>query len=402
MKNKILYTCSGPADLIRTYNHWLQNETDPNEVSITFSGQILDYCSLNNSDLYMISTHSKKDLQQHENNITIEHRKKPNFNFLGSFGYHLGEFVYCIGLLRTALSFRANIILADSGVTHYFMLFLFRCFGIKVICVLHNTLWPSGFPPKRTIPRIILWLDKFFFKFGANAILGVSDECSIQIKHLAGNKLLDDKIFQFRAQFNKPFFNQIPPAPEFTNKPFTIMFIGRIEEFKGVHDILQIAEVLNTKYPNQFQWIICGTGPDLIKLKESARTKNLMDFVDIKGWISLEELVDVYTISHMAIVPTTNGFKEGLAMTAAEAILAGRPIITSPVVPAMNEMKSACYEAVTNNIDSYVHGIEKIVSDKELYEKMRLSCSIEGEQFLDRQKGLTAILGLAVKYCLKN
>ena len=401
MKNKILYACSGSADLIGTYHHWLKDESDPSEVSLTFSGQILDYCQQSNSDIYMISTNPKESIQEFEN-VTIEHRKKPNFSYLkASISYHFGEIYYGIGLLRSALKFRATIVLADSGVTHYFVLFLFRCFGIKVIPILHNTLWPSGFPPRQTVKKFVLWLDKWFFKYGANAILGVSNECGIQIKSITGDEV-DDKIFQFRAQFNKNFFERIPPAPSFKTKPFTIIFAGRIEEFKGVFDILEIAERLNNKYPNKFQWIIGGTGPALVHLKEIAQSKKLLDFVDIKGWITPEELIGVHKDTHMAIVPTTSGFKEGLAMTAAEAILAHRPVITSPVVPALNEMKTACYEAKTNDIDSYVEGIEEMAFNEELYEKMKSACAVEGEQFLDRSKGLTAMLDHAINYCFKK
>lgn len=400
MRHKIFYACSGPANLIRTYDFWLKGESDPNEVSITFSAQILDYCRQTSSQIYMTSTREGKDLLV-DGDVTIEHRTKPSYNFLRGGGYHLGELVYGVGLLITALRFRADIVLVDSGVTHYFILFLFRLFGIKVIPILHNTLWPSGFPPKRLIPRGVAWCDKWFFKYGANAIMGVSDECRIQVKTLAGTRCTN-KFFQFRAQFEVEFFSKIPMAPDYFSKPFTIVFVGRIEEFKGIFDIVEMAEKLDDKYRGNFHWIICGTGPAIGDLKDLRQEKNMNNCISVKGWVSRAELVNVYAQSHLAIVPTTSGFREGLAMTAAEAALAGRPVITSAVVPALNEMKNACYEAITNNIDSYVEGIEKIASDHELYESMRVSCAVESEQFIDRKKGLTEILGKTIQYSLNN
>jgi glycogen(starch) synthase len=86
-------------------------------------------------------------------------------------------------------------------------------------------------------------------------------------------------------------------------------------------------------------------------------------------------------------------------MTAAEAVLAGRPVITSAVVPAMNEMKNACYQAVTNDVDSYVKGINEIASDRTLYESLRASCQTESKQFIDRKKGLTAVLDNVIQFC---
>ena len=64
-----------------------------------------------------------------------------------------------LGLLRTALWFKADVALIDSGCTHYFVCGLFRLFGIRVIPILHNSLWPNGFPPRKLIPRMVNKLD---------------------------------------------------------------------------------------------------------------------------------------------------------------------------------------------------------------------------------------------------
>ncbi|OUR65082.1 hypothetical protein A9Q79_03875 [Methylophaga sp. 42_25_T18] len=76
--------------------------------------------------------------------------------------------------------------------------------------------------------------------------------------------------------------------------------------------------------------------------------------------------------------------------------------LTSAVVPALNEMRSACYEAITNNVVSFVEGIEKIATDRDLYESMRLACPTESTQFLDRKKGLTNVLRKAIEYSVTN
>ena len=47
-------------------------------------------------------------------------------------------------------------------------------------------------------------------------------------------------------------------------------------------------------------------------------------------------------------------------MTAAEAILVGRPVITNSVVPALEVLRPACVEARTNDVDSYVAAILKL------------------------------------------
>ena len=88
----------------------------------------------------------------------------------------------------------------------------------------------------------------------------------------------------------------------------------------------------------------------------------------LRGWTSLEDLVGVYARCHASIVPTRSDFAEGLAMTAAEAILAGRPLITNPVVPALEVLRPACVAAKTNDVDSHHQAVLKLATDAELYD----------------------------------
>ena len=61
--------------------------------------------------------------------------------------YHLAEIPYGLRLVAAAFRFRANVAVIDSGSSHYFVLGLLRLTGIKIVTVLHNTLWPAGFLP---------------------------------------------------------------------------------------------------------------------------------------------------------------------------------------------------------------------------------------------------------------
>jgi glycosyltransferase involved in cell wall biosynthesis len=118
----------------------------------------------------------------------------------------------------------------------------------------------------------------------------------------------------------------------------------------------------------------------------------LKEVVFIRGWTSPKDQSGVYARSHVSIVPTRSNFKEGLAMTAAEAILAGRPVITNPVVPALEILRPACVETKTNNIDSYVKAILALIDDPNQYRILCNACHGLQGQFYDREQGLSAIL----------
>jgi glycogen synthase len=383
-----IFHATGPGDIIDAHGCWRRDEHCPTEVSITFSSQFQQSCAEIGAEAYIVASHPRKDFLK-DGAFTLEHRPKPMPGARGAM-YHLAEVAYGLGLLATAVRFRADVAVIDSGATYYFVTALFRLFGIRVIPVLHNTLWAHGFPPTRPIPRAIQRLDSFFYRHVATAVIGVSPECTRQVEQLTRGR--HAPLYQIRAQFPRDYFARIPPPPPFEQRPFRIMFIGRVNRIKGVFDILEMARKVEARAPGQVRWEICGSGSDLEELRRRHGEMGLESIVHIRGWTSLPDLIEVYARSHAAIVPTRSSFIEGLAMTAAEAILAGRPLITNPVVPALEVLRPACVAARTDDVDSHVEGVLKLISDREYYEDLRRACPGVAGPFYDREQGLAAVL----------
>jgi glycogen synthase len=389
---KRVFWCAGPGDIIDAHEYWKRGARYPTEVSLTFSGQIEDFCKDINATAYFVATHQRKAFLQ-DGAFTMEHRPK---RARSGAAFHLGEISYGLGLLRTALRFRADVALVDSGCAHFFVFALFQMFGIRVVPILHNTLWPNGFPPRKLIPRIVRRLDSlFFWERVPTAVIGVSPECGRQVDQLRSKKRYP--ILQTRAQFYSDYFAKITPPPPHGTRPFWIMFIGRVDRIKGVFDILEIARRIEDSHPGMVRWEICGRGRDFEEMKKRHSELLLSEIVNLRGWTSLDDLIGVYAKSHASIVPTRSSFTEGLAMTAAEAILAGRPVVTNPVVPALEVLRLACIEAKTDDVESHLEAVLKIASDAELYNRMCTACIDYQAQFYDRERyGLNAVLKQAL------
>ena len=383
-----IFHATGPIDLIDPHGYWKRNEHCPTQVSITFSSQFEQFCEDIGAEAYIVAYHPRKDILR-DGAFTLENRPKPMPGARGV-KYHLSEILYGLGLLVTAVRFRADVALMDSGTTYYFVTSLFRLMGIRVIPVLHNTIWPSGFPPTGSVQRAILWLDSLFYRHVATAVIGVSPECTRQVAQLTRGR--HAPLYEIRVQFLREYFEQIPAPPPFDQRPFQIMFVGRVDRIKGVFDILEMARKVEASAPGQVRWEMCGSGPDLEEVRRRHRDMGLESIVNIPGWTSLPGLVEVFARSHAAIVPTRSSFIEGLPMTVAEAILAGRPVITNPVVPALEVLRPACVAARTDDVDSYVEQVLKLISDREYYESLRRACADLGEPFYDREQGMTAVL----------
>jgi glycogen(starch) synthase len=391
MIRRILYA-GGPGDLIHAHQYWKRNEQDPTEVSITFSSQFQDFCHEINASAYIVGYHARKEIVR-DGDFTIEHRPKPMANARGA-GYHISELLYALSLLKTALQFRADTAVIDSGTTHFFFTAIFRLFGIRVIPVLQNSLWPTGCRPTRLVSRVVMRLDSWFFRWVPTASLCVSPECGRQVDELTGGR--HTPLYYHLAQFHRDYFRQIPPPPPYESNPFQIMFVGRIRREKGVFDILEIARQVEAKAPGRVVWAICGRGSAFDDLKRKRDELGLGKIVDLLGWTSLEDLARVYSKSHAAIVPTRCNYNEGFAMTAAEAVLAGRPVITSRVVPAFEVLKPACFEATPEDVDSYVKGVLEMSTDRDYYERLRRACPDLAAPFYDRANGLAAVLTRAL------
>jgi glycosyltransferase involved in cell wall biosynthesis len=387
---RIFFAC-GPGNIIQAHHCWKRGEHEPTQVSVTFSSQIEEFCQEIQAKIYFVATYPQKAILT-DGDFTFEHRPKPTRQ--GAW-YHITQVVYGLGLLSTALRFRAQVALIDSGISHWFVVSLFRVFGIRVVPVLHNTLWPAGFPPSKPIPRLVHKLDSWlFWRWIPSAVIGVSPECERQVLKVRGKARYP--MFQIRAQFVREYFARIPPPPPHEQRPFRIMFIGRIDRIKGVFDILHIARKLEDTHPGLVCWDVCGGGKDLDELTQRHQELALSGVVNVRGWTSLDDLIGVYADCHASIVPTRSSFEEGLAMTAAEAILAGRPVVTNPVVPALEVLRGACVPAKTNDAESHAMAVLQLATDADLYRRACVACSDYQNQFYDRANGLAAVLRQAL------
>jgi glycogen(starch) synthase len=390
---RVAYFSGGAADLISAHRSWKNKQHESTEVSVTFSSQIQDVCQELACSTLMISVKGPAAFLQ-DGLFDIEHRPKISAK---GWRFHWQEFIYILGLLKSARKFKADIAFIDTGITHFLFASIFCVFGIKVVPILHNTLWPTGFYPKKRIHRIILALDRFFFwPLVPSALISVSPECERQVRQL--HSTLRYRAYQIRAQFLSSYFHSILPATFPFVGTFNVLFIGRVERSKGVFDILRMAQHAEQLLPGRIRWKISGRGSDFDELQKELDSLNLKHVVDLLGWVSLETLHDIYDTTHCCIVPTRSSFAEGLAMTAVEAILAGRPLVSNPLVPATELLTDACLLGRVDDYLSHAEQVMQLASNSVLYERKRNFCANLGQDFFDPQKGLS----VAVKDILKS
>jgi glycogen(starch) synthase len=388
LAERLLYA-AGPGNAIGAHKHWEKGDHDPTQMTRTFSGQFANFCRCISADAYIVAHFGRPETYS-MGQFTIEHRPKPMAESSG-LKYHLSEILYGIGLFQTALRFRADAAIIESGTTYFFVLLLFRLANIKVIAVLHNTLWPAGYPPIRPALKFIRWLDSFFFRWGASATIGVSPECLRQVRILIGANS-SNRLLEMRGQFFKDYFSSIPSPPPHSQRPFQLMYAGRVTRDKGVFDILEIAKRINDKAPGLVNWNICGHGPDFDELNQRQHDLGLESIVTIRGFVTPIAMREIIGRSHASIVPTRSTFAEGMAMSAVEPILAGRPVITNRVVPALEVLRPAAVEAATDDVESYTNEILHLANSAAQYSQLCNACTDLQAPFFDLTQGYSAAL----------
>lgn len=270
---------------------------------------------------------------------------------------------------------------------------------IPVIAVLYSALWPAGFPPSRfpgrLFARILLASDGLFFRRIAAATVCISPECERQVRQVAGTPT--GPIHQFCPQYRQDFMSRVVAVPDHGVRPFRVLFLGRIEEFKGVYLILSMAERLEKELPGQFVWKIVGSGPAFEALGRRIVERKLGTIVEACGQLRDErQALETMGWAHAMVAPTTSQFQEGLAMTAVEAVLAGRPVVLSAVVPAWEVLGGAAIKVETDNVDSFVETFRRLALDRAYYDACRSAAATVRAPFYDRSQGLGNVLGRAI------
>jgi glycosyltransferase involved in cell wall biosynthesis len=390
---RILYAI-GPGDVVGQYRDILEGKPPAFQIGMSFSIQFVEWCDLAGATAHLISWFTRPDELQ-VGRHRVENRPKSSLYYGSGLKHHLGSMLYGLKIIMQALRERPDVLIVDSGTTHWIVLSLLSLFRIPVIAVIHNTLWPMGFPPQRRLDKLLRSLDGVFFRHFAAATVAVSPECERQVRVVAGKT--KGPVYQCRAQYRHGFLDRVHAVPLHSDLPFRTLFLGRIEENKGIFLILAVAERLEIELPGQFAWKIVGSGSASEELERQVSERRLGHMVQVEGRIPDEQkALETFNWAHAMIVPTTSTFCEALPMVAAESVLAGRPVVVSDVVPAWQVLGPAAIKAETDNVDSFVEAFRRLASDTQYYEECQRATAAVQSQFYDAQQGLGNVIGRAV------
>jgi glycosyltransferase involved in cell wall biosynthesis len=381
-----IFYAAGPGDVIGTFGYWKAGHDDPSQVSLTYSGQFLDACRDLGAEGYVLSYHADKK-KITDDGFVIEHRPIPKWR--GPL-FHLAYFWSGLRMTWTAWRWGADVAIISAG-AHWFSLALMPRLGIKTVPALLCTLWLKHRPPTG-LKKIIQKLDARFFRKRTAATLSMSADCTDQLNQCTGGYA--KPVVPFLPTYRRESFAAIsapPPLP-----PFRVMSAGRIETNKGVFDLLAIAERFARQGRTDIEFDLCGTGSQLVKLRQQAEEAGVASRFRCHGHLDRAAMAKMFSQCHVLIAPTTSDFIEGFNQTVAEGVLAGRPVITSDACPALQYVRDAVVDVPVDDVLAYGEAILKLADDPTLYAAKRAGCANLAEAFYDLEKGWRSAVKRAV------
>jgi len=380
-----IFYAAGPGDVAGTYGHWKAGRDDPSQVSITYSAQFYSLCKELGAQGYVLSYNERR---QHivDGPFTIEHRPARYLKQRGAL-YHLGQFWAGIRMGISALRFGADLVVFSGGAS-WFSLGWLRWFGVKIVPTLHCVLWPKSEPMPRGVKNLVWKLNARFFRTSIAGVLSLSNDITHQLAELT--RSVQKPIESFLPSYRRESFAGLDGAP--LPPPFRVFFAGRIERNKGVFNLLEIARRFAREGRSDIEFDLCGDGSALPELRKEAQEAGLQSRFRCHGHQDKPRMREMYSQTHVVIVPTTTDFIEGFNKVVAEGILAGKPVITSSVCPALEYVADGIVEVPPNDTQAYGTAIIRLHEDRSLYESKRRGCTALQEQFYDPDRGWAAAL----------
>lgn len=154
------------------------------------------------------------------------------------------------------------------------------------------------------------------------------------------------------------------------NNSYKLLFVGWVEETKGVFDLIQIIKNLKTKSLD-FNLTLVGGGNAEKSLKNYIKKNNLNN-VKLIGWLNSDQLINVYKNHDIFVFPS---WYEGMPNALIEAMASGLAVISSSagvISDNLNNGENALLSPPREN-SIFQKNLEKIISDHKLLKRIAIN-----------------------------
>jgi len=177
--------------------------------------------------------------------------------------------------------------------------------------------------------------------------------------------------------------------PNFTSlyEPFPIdntqkhmLYVGRLEKIKGVHDAIMALSMIRDKHP-EAHLTIAGRGEYEEDLRKLVKQKGMEEVVHFRGHINREQLYELYKECTVLVVPSV--WPEPFGKIGAEAYSVGRPVIAADVGGISSWLRDGetGYLIPSDNQPALAEALTKYFDDPEEIQRMSERALVRAQDF---------------------
>lgn len=228
-----------------------------------------------------------------------------------------------IGLIQTTTSLSLSTTIRDGLFVRYAIKR-----GIKTIVFFRG--WDDSAVKKAN--RYIFIFRFFFFKTAK--IITLSEKAKNTLLRWGyKNEILVETTLVDKGLLININENSIICKYEFLKRvktSFNLLYLSRIENRKGIYDLLEAFDILiklSKNAINNYILTICGDGSELENLKKLVKSKRITN-INIEGFVEGSKKEKAFSEAHLFIFPSHG---EGMPNAVLEAMGFGLPVLTTPV-----------------------------------------------------------------------
>ena len=208
--------------------------------------------------------------------------------------------------------------------------------------------------------KIFQFLDNYCIKISYGAISN-GPYLKDQIITIKGGS---DRVYDFGVSFND--FEELVELPlelETSLPDQYILYVGRIEENKGVYDLLSAFRELHS---NTTSLVFVGGGSELEQLTHTIDELGIKNAKTL-GQVDHKYLSSIISRANFVVTPTQSSFPEGRCKVVMEALALGRPVIApnyGSFPYLINSSNGLLFEV--DSVSNLSEQLKKLDSDTEL------------------------------------
>lgn len=365
---------AGPGDAMGTFNHWIKGRHDPRTPVIAYSTMFYALVAGIRAEALLLV---EQEGQPTSSDPRFKFVTTPRRRGRRGIGFRIDERNFAKEVLRHLRSYSPDVILVGTDAPERLINALPA--SRRIILTAHNTYWPLGMPPTGLRARLKLWFTSRALQ-RIDTCVSTSAECAAQVRALGGPA--ETRSFVEAPQVLAEYFLQtLTPASTARH----LLFLGRIEECKGVFDLLSAFNSIAAEFLD-LTLDLAGTGSAAGALTTAIAASPFASRICFHGLLSAEDVHGRIAAADLLICPTRSSFAEGLALVVIEAAVHGVPTLLSSIVPAKDLLPGACIEFTVDDTNALTSALRKLVAEPSAYAACAASLMEKREIFQDRTR----------------